>query len=606
MSDAERFDASYAETRDRLLVQAYALTGDLPASRGAVRDSFVAGWHHWSKLRRLDDPEAWLRPHVWSHAQRRHSARIWHRDRRLDPELKATLEALGRLSTAQRKTLLLGRLACISPEQMAVELGLPVGQVEERLDEATRLFATRRAVAPSAVRPALLRLGEHCTDQRWPRATIIRRAGTARRRTHALAGAALVVLALVGSGLLVADAQGVHPTLASAGDRLTSVPAPSASAGPVGPGEGITPASMVSRAQLARAVRGRVWRITGTDPDQSTTFPCQRRAFADSSATTAMVRNFTARPRHGRPRLAAVEAMEVSPDETAARAGYATANRWFAGCSMPQTQLMAVRRVQGLGDEGEQYVLQSWSRPTATFVLGVARTGRVNALTLTRTEGAGRPDLSGNLRLLSTAVDNLCSTPFGGPCSSAPRAVSVPAPPAGPLPAMLSEFDLPPATGVSGPWVGTTPRRAVQNAAATGCDHSSFHGHGWRHDATRTFLVPGSHVAASFGVTETVGRLPVPRAAAFLARVRSQLGSCSDREPGTEVSRLAGGRTWTVWRVRTQVSKKQTLTFSMGVVRDGGAVAQVGFVPDGRHTITTAGFVALVHRAGERLRAMRD
>lgn len=604
MSDAERFDASYAESRDRLLVQAFALTGDLPASRGAVRDSFVAAWHHWSKVRRLEDPEAWLRPYVWSHAQRRHTTRIWHRDRRLDPELKATLAALAAISTSQRRTLLLGRLASAPPAELADELGLPVGEAEKRLDEATRAFASHRGVAVHEVRPTLLRLGEHCAEQRWPRATIIRRAGSARRRTHALAGAALVVVALVGSGFLVADEHGVHPTLAAAGDRLTSVPGPGAGEGSSAPPAGVTTALMVSRAQLGRAVPGRVWRITGTDPQQGTTFPCQRRAFADTSATTAMVRNFTAARRKDEPQLAAVEAMELSPDENAARDGYLTANSWFAGCSMPQTQLMTVRRVQGLGDDAEQYVLQSWNKPTATFVLGVARTGRINALTLTRTAGAAAPDLSGNLHLLATAVDNLCSTDYGGRCSSRPRAETVPVPAAGRPPVMLSEFDLPPVAGLTQPWVGTTPRQAVRNAAATGCDRSSFSGPGWKHDATRTFLVPGGQVADSFGITETVGRLPTSKAAAFLARVRSQLGSCSDREPGTDVRRLAGGSTWTVWRVRTQVSKKQTLTFSMGVVRAGGAVAQVGFVPDGRHTITTARFVALVHRAGERLRAM--
>jgi hypothetical protein len=56
--------------------------------------------------------------------------------------------------------------------------------------------------------------------------------------------------------------------------------------------------------------------------------------------------------------------------------------------------------------------------------------------------------------------------------------------------------------------------------------------------------------------------------------------------------------------VRTEVSKQQTLTMYMGVVRDGGAVAQLGFVPDGTHTMSTADFLALLHRAGERLTSM--
>ena len=353
-------------------------------------------------------------------------------------------------------------------------------------------------------------------------------------------------------------------------------------------------------------MHGRVWRITGTDPKQAATFPCQRSALADPKASTALVRNFTARHEKGKPQLAAVQAMELSADQSAARAGYATANAWFAGCSVPRMQLLAVRRVQRLGDDARQWVLRSWDRPTATFVLGVARTGRINTLTLTRTMGAHPPDLAGNLRLLVTAVDDLCSTTLGGHCSALPKAVTVPAPPAGHLPMMLSEFDLPPAAGVTDPWVGTTPRQAFRNVAATGCDRSSFHGHGWKHDATRSFLVPGAHLAPAFGITETVGRLPETRAKGFVAGVRSRLASCSDRELGTKVQRLAGGATWTAWRVRTQVTSKQTVTFLMGIVRSGGAVAQVGFVPDGRHTMTTAQFVALVHRAGERLRAMPE
>ena len=31
-------------------------------------------------------PRGWARPHAWAHAQRRHTARLWHREKGLDPE----------------------------------------------------------------------------------------------------------------------------------------------------------------------------------------------------------------------------------------------------------------------------------------------------------------------------------------------------------------------------------------------------------------------------------------------------------------------------------------------------------------------------------------
>jgi DNA-directed RNA polymerase specialized sigma24 family protein len=603
MSDPEQFDVFYAEARDRLLVQAFALTGDLPASRGAVRDSFVAAWHRWPKLKRLDDPEAWVRPHVLTHAQRRHTARIFHRDRKLDPELRATLDALHTLPLASRKALVLADLSSASPDERAREIGLPLDDVERRLLDARVQFVDRRGIPASEIRPTLQRLAEHGTDQRWPRATIIRRAGTARKRTHALAGAALVTATLVVSGFVVADAHGVRPTLESARHRITSVP-DETPASPTPSATAITTDALLTRAQVSRALPGRAWRVTGTDPSQHSTLPCQRRRYADPKVATALVRNFTSRNEKGKPRLAAVQTMEFSRDAAAATRAFDTTTAWLAECTMPQTQLLGVRKVDRLGDEAQQYALRAWHRPAMTFVLGVARTGRVTTVALTRSSGPGRPDLAGNLRLLVSAVDDVCPTSAGGPCSSLPKARATAAPRAGRLPMMLSEFDLPPVTGVERPWAGTTPRRAVQNVAATTCDQSSFHGHGWRHDATRSFLIPGAHLATAFGLTETVGRLPLARARTFVDGVRAKLESCSDRQMATKVQRLAGGPDLAVWRVRTQVSDKTTVTFYMGVVRNGGAVAQVGFVPDGTHSLTTAQFVALVRRASERLDAM--
>ena len=609
MSDASRFDAFYAEARARLLVQAYALTGDLPASRGAVRDAFIAAWHHWPKVRRLEDPESWVRPHAWAHAQRRHTGRIWHRDRKLDPEVKATLDALAKLSVGPRKALLLTHLTTVSPQERAREVGVPPEEAERRLQTATTQFCRQREVPVSGMRPLFDQLAEHCADQRWPRATIVRRAGATRRRVRTTAGGVLVVAALVGSGFLVEDGKGVHPTLETARDRLVKVtPAGTASPSPSATSSSglpmVTASDLLTRAQVTRAVPGRTWQITGTDPGHDNALPCQRATYADPHARSALVRNFTARARAGSPSLAAVQTMEFSASAGAAHQGFAKTASWFAGCLDPQTQLVSVRRVSGLGDEAEQFALQSWQRPGASMVLGLARTGMVTTVTLVRAGGTSPPPLTANLRLLVSAVDDLCPLEGGGPCSSMPQAQPMPAPAAGRLPAMLSEFDLPPVAGVRAPWVGTTPRQALENVAATGCDQSTFHGHGWQHDATRTFVVPGAHLAAAFGLTETVGRLPTAKADAFVAGVRKKLASCTTRDAGTKVQRIGGTSRTTAWRVRTQVSDKQTVTFFMGVAQVGGAVAQVGFVPDGTHTMTTAQFVALVGRAGERLASM--
>src|SRR5690242_11675544 len=97
------FDAFYRDARSRLLLQTYALTGDLRASTAAVRHGFVVAWHHWGKWSRAEDPERAVRPLCWRLAQRRHTGRLWRRDKSLGPDGTATLEALGKLSLIERR-----------------------------------------------------------------------------------------------------------------------------------------------------------------------------------------------------------------------------------------------------------------------------------------------------------------------------------------------------------------------------------------------------------------------------------------------------------------------------------------------------------------------
>jgi len=230
MQPVDEFDDFYKSTRTSLLQQTFALTGDLPASRSAVRDAFVAAWHHWRKVSRLEDPVAWVRPLAWRHAQRRHSARIFHRDRKLDPDIRATLDALAKLPITQRKVLLLTHLADVSMADMAREVGLTQHNAETRLQLATAEFAMQREVPTTAIRPLFEPLRDHVADVRWPRVTIVRRAGTTRRRTHTAVGAVAVVGALVLGGVAVTDAQGVRPSLENA--RSTGVAALRLGTGP--------------------------------------------------------------------------------------------------------------------------------------------------------------------------------------------------------------------------------------------------------------------------------------------------------------------------------------------------------------------------------------
>jgi hypothetical protein len=281
---------------------------------------------------------------------------------------------------------------------------------------------------------------------------------------------------------------------------------------------------------------------------------------------------------------------------------------WYAGCRDERVQLLSTRRLDRVGDEAVLLVLRDWDQPVRTIVVGVARTGRLTTTTTTRLPGAVAPPVQGPARLLATAVDNLCSLPGGGACAQRPELRDVAPPPAGGVPGMLTEIDLPPVPGVDRPWVGTQPRRATRNVAATRCDLADFASAPMTNNLTRSFVIPGARLPAQFGLTETVGSLPRARAQAFVAGVRSRMAACPDQHLGTEVTpmhQVRAGRTdVSVWRVRTEISDQSAVVFLMGIARRDTSVAQVGFVPDGEVTLAPDTFVALVTRALDRLAAM--
>lgn len=608
MLDPTEFDAFYQESRGRLLLQTYALTGDLPAATAAVRDSFIVAWHHWRKVSRLPDPEAWVRPQAWSHALRRHGARIWHRDKHTDPELVATLDALAKLPLNQRKTILLASLTSGSLEDVGRELGLTLAATESLLQSATSSFTERRGVSAAQVPLAFASLEAPVAEVKLPRTSIICRTGTARRRSHTMIGVGLAALVTFVSGVAVYQRGGVQPTLThettSASGTPTRQPAPAP--------EKLSAERMLTPEQLDRLAPRQVWSMQDTVPDQEgngLVLPCQQARYGEPRPDDFAVREFTAVSKPSKaesksPQLKATQVSELSPTLGAARRTFETTSAWFTACKDPRTQLIATYDLGGVGNQAILVALRSWAEPRAEIVATVARTGRVTTIAVTRTSEP-RPDLAANSSLIAAAVNGLCGDASTGACAGPPVLVESAPPPTGGPPGMVTELDLPPVSGVRQGWVGTEPTPAETNTAATQCDQADFSSPPMTGSLTRTFLFPQASLPDTFGLTQSVGTLPRAAARAFVADIRRKMSVCHDKNLGTEVDRVVDEsdkqHDLAVWHLTVDVSDKQSVTFWMGVARVGTTIGQVGFIPAGDVTITQADFVALVRRAQARL-----
>lgn len=611
MRQPDDFDAFYKDARERLLAQTYAMTGDLGASRRAVRDAFVVAWHRWRKLSRLEQPEDVVRPHAWRLAQRNHTARVWHREKDLTPEVRATLDALGKLPVAQRRALVLTQLAAVSMPQMAREVGLPAERAERELQAGSAALALALDVETLALRSVFEQLAASVEGRgRWPRATIVRRSGAARRRAHTAVGVLGAVAVLVVSGSLVTDSDGVRPSLDEAANRVPlNAPGPRKAIEPVQ--VTLPESTLLGPGELTASYSGRRWTQLRTGDNSSgngMALPCQQERYADPRGKATLVRVLEGAGQDGR--ATATQLTEASAGPRASRRAFRTTATWFAGCTETRVQLLGTRTPDEVGDESVLFVLRRWQAPVTTYVVGVARTGDYTTSTAVRFPGAATPDREAAAALLAGAVSRLCALPGAGACADPePEVVDRDPLPTGQRPALLSEIDLPPVTGVTQPWVGTEPARPTSNAAATGCDQTtftgSFDGARFSRGSTRTFLVPEADLPQEFGLTETVAALPLPQAQGLVEQVRERLGSCAERDLNTEVEELvredARGYSLTAWRLDVKVTDQRSVVFFMAFLRTRTGVAQLGFVPAAGADLPDGAFLALAERARARL-----
>jgi DNA-directed RNA polymerase specialized sigma24 family protein len=602
MDREEAFDSFYAATRRRVLVQAFALTGDLPAAQAAVRDAYVAAWQHWRKVSRLDDPLDWVRPRAWQLAQRRHTARIWHRNTRRSPGDQAVLEALGALPTSGRRVLLLVELADLDLIRAARELGVTTDVARRNLVRATDELCSRLDIPAARVREPLAALDEQVEPVPLPRGPVVRRAGHKRRHGHIVVGAAAAVAVALGSGAFA-----YQPEHGSADLRVVRPTTPPVSRDP-GP-QLPTATNLLDADQIRRLGAGQEWRVVRTGNNTSGTginSVCQDTRFADPDGSAAIVRTFEA---VGTPRRAAVQTVEVSRSAKQAAQAFRTTVGWYAGCRVGRLQLLNAYRVDNIGDRANVLMVRLWRRPVTTMSVAVARTGAVTTSTVGTTVGGAPPSAAQITQSLADAVAMLCARSGSEDCAKRPSYHVVPPPPSGEEPGLLAVADLPPVGRIDRPWVGTDAVGARSNPSATTCDRAGFASLGASPTRSRTYLIPGAAVPTRFGLSETYGVFPSPRAAArFLSTVRARVGSCEDRNLATTVT---GSHTLrrgspqvdlSSWNLATEVSDAVDVRFRVGFVRVGRTVAQVTFAPSARDDMSETAFRSLLVRAGDRLR----
>ena len=144
MPDDNAFATFYAASYPRLVGQVFAFTGDLADAEDAVQEAFVRASARWSRVRRYEQPEAWVRRVAINLAltMRRRARRRLAVLAQLGPpapappvtvDAVAVSDALRQLPARQRQAVVLHHGLGLPVDQVASQLGVPVGTVKSWL-----------------------------------------------------------------------------------------------------------------------------------------------------------------------------------------------------------------------------------------------------------------------------------------------------------------------------------------------------------------------------------------------------------------------------------------------------------------------------------------
>jgi len=149
------FSELYRVSYRRLVLTAYAMTGDLGVAEEITQEAFTVAYGRRVRVLRLDNQEAWLRTVVVNLARRRHrrSAMADRLLRRQSTEPSPTVPPMGehvdlhvairRLDEDLRAVVVLYYLADLPVDEVSAVLDVPSGTVKSRLARARNALAAR-------------------------------------------------------------------------------------------------------------------------------------------------------------------------------------------------------------------------------------------------------------------------------------------------------------------------------------------------------------------------------------------------------------------------------------------------------------------------------
>jgi RNA polymerase sigma-70 factor (ECF subfamily) len=188
----EAIREAYQAYYRRLVATLYGLTADYAEAQDLVQEAYARALARPKTFLDVTDPEAWLRTVAVNLARTR-----WRRRRLLDtmirtgrvtptpesvpganPNRVLLIAALAKLSRPTRETIVLHHIADMSVQEVADQLGIPVGTVKARLSRGRALLADLlHEAAPTAAVPSSRPAPSMRTAVSGGRVPVSRRAG---------------------------------------------------------------------------------------------------------------------------------------------------------------------------------------------------------------------------------------------------------------------------------------------------------------------------------------------------------------------------------------------------------------------------------------------